>query len=92
MATHHAIYSQEECARRGTEIYEREIRPLVESSSRGRIVAIDIETGSYSVADDNLSAADNLFQKLPNAQIWFVRVGYPAVHRIGPRMQVKAND
>ena len=79
-------YSKEEQARRGTEIYEHDIRPQVEADERGKIVTIDIESGNYEVADDALSASDQLFQRLPDAQIWFVRIGYPAVHRIGPRL------
>lgn len=38
-------YSKEEFARRGDEIYESVVRPQVEAGNRGKIVAIDIETG-----------------------------------------------
>jgi hypothetical protein len=85
MSTRKPRYSKEECARRGTEIYERDIRPEAEAGNRGKIVAIDIESGDYEIADDTLAASDRLFQRLPDAQVWFVRIGYPAVHRIGPR-------
>jgi len=39
-------YPKEELARRGNEIYERDIRPYVEADNRGKYVAIDIETGA----------------------------------------------
>jgi hypothetical protein len=78
-------YSKEEFARRGEEIYQRDIRPHVEPQDTGKIVAIDIETGAYEVAADTVSASERLFQRLPDAQIWFVRVGHRAVHRIGLR-------
>ena len=78
-------YSSEEFARRGQEIYERDLRPQLEQGNKGRIVAIDIESGAYEVGDDTISASDKLFARIPDAQIWFVRVGYPAVHRIGGR-------
>ncbi len=78
-------YSKQEFARRGGDIYERQIRPVVEVENKGRIVAIDIDTGAYEIADDVLSATGQLFSRLPNAQPWIVRVGYPAVHRFGPR-------
>lgn len=42
-------YGQEEFARRGTEIYERQVRPLVEEGNQGKIVAVDIETGAFEV-------------------------------------------
>src|SRR5262245_25565251 len=76
-------YSREEFAERGEEIYQRDIRPIVEPASRGKIVAIDIETGAYEIAEDTVTASERLFRRVPDAQIWFVRVGHRAVHRIG---------
>jgi hypothetical protein len=82
----HARYSQEEFARRGTELYERHIRPQVEEGNEGKIVAIDIETGLFEVADDTLSAAaDRLLTRCPTAQSWFVQIGHRVLHRFGPR-------
>ena len=49
-------YSKEEFARRGQAIYEQRVRPQVEEGNIGRIVAIDIETGEFEVADDPLAA------------------------------------
>ena len=53
-------YSKEEHVRRGDEIYERQIRHQVEAGNQGKIVAIDIDTGTFEVADDILTAADRL--------------------------------
>jgi hypothetical protein len=78
-------YGKEEHARLGTEVYERQVRPLVEADQRGNIVAIDIETGAFEVAGNTLAACERLFARFPEAQIWCVRVGAPAVHRFGPR-------
>jgi hypothetical protein len=44
-------YSKEEFARRGDEIYETQVRPQVEAGNHGKIVAINIETGAFEVAD-----------------------------------------
>lgn len=82
-------YSREEHARRGNEIYEQQVRPLVEAGNRGKIVAIDIETSAFEVAEDTLTAADRLLARCPNAQIWFVRIGHHAVHRFGPLQAVE---
>lgn len=76
-------YSMSEFARRGTEIYEQRIRPLVEGEHDQRLVAIDIETGEFEIADTVLAASDQLTARVPDAQIWIVRVGSRAVHRIG---------
>ncbi|WP_017324074.1 hypothetical protein [Synechococcus sp. PCC 7336] len=78
-------YSKEEFARRGDEIYETQVRSQVEAGNHGRIVAIDIETGDFEVADDILPATNRLFERLPNAQPWIVRIGHRAVHRVGSR-------
>jgi len=78
-------YSAEEHAKRGTEMYVSQIRPLMEEGNYGRIVAIDIDTGVYEIARDTVTASDRLIKRYPNAQIWLVRVGHKGVHRFGPR-------
>lgn len=80
-------YSADEHARRGTDLYERQVRPVVEAGNRGRIVALDVDTGAFEVADDTLTAARQLLAQHPDAQVWCVRVGFPAVHHFGPRVQ-----
>ena len=78
-------YSKEEFARRGDEIYESQVRPQIEEGNHGRIVAIDIETGAFVLADDTMTATRRLYERLPDAQPWVVRIGYRAVHRFGAR-------
>jgi len=85
MSVRQPRYSKEAFARRGNEIYEQQIRSQVEVGNKGKIVAIDIETGAFEVAEDTLSASDRLLARLPEAQIWFVRIGHRGVHRFGPR-------
>ena len=80
-------YSKEDHARLGDAIYEQTVRPLVEKTHRGKIVAIDVDSGAYEVADDSLSAARSLLARLPGAQIWCVRIGFPFVHRFGSYCQ-----
>ena len=80
-------YDKEEFARRGDKIYQQSVRPVVEPGNKGRIAAIDIESGAYEIADDVLTAANRLYARYPMAQPWVVRIGYPAVHRFGPRMR-----
>ena len=61
------------------------VRPQVEAGNQGKIVAIDIDTGAFEVADDVLTASDRRLARYPDAQTWFVRIGHRAVHRFGPR-------
>ena len=58
----------EEHARLGKSIYEERIRPLVDPAERGRIVASDVETAEYELADDTLTATDRLYARHPNAK------------------------
>jgi len=76
-------YSKEEHARRGDEIYAQHVRPQVEAGNQGKIVAIDVETGAFEVAEDTLTAAQRLLSHHPDAQIWCVRIGHRGVHRFG---------
>ncbi len=74
-------YSKEEFARLGDEIYERDIRPLVETNNKGKVVAIDIETGAWEMDSDEITASARLEARYPDAQIWIVRVGFRYVRR-----------
>ncbi|BAU12763.1 hypothetical protein LEP3755_32940 [Leptolyngbya sp. NIES-3755] len=78
-------YSKEEFARRGNEIYETQVRSQVEAGNHGRIVAIDIETGAFELADTTMLAVDRLYEREPDAQPWVIRIGHRAVFRIGSR-------
>ena len=80
-------YPKEVFARMGDEIYENKVRPLVEEGNEGKIVAIDIETGDYAVDKNTLYASRQLIDKKPDAQVWCVRIGYEAVHRM-PRVSI----
>jgi hypothetical protein len=71
MASTQRRYGKEELARRGDEVYER------------RFAAIDIDSGEYEVADEELVACDRLRRRLPDAQIWLVKIGSRFVHRFG---------
>jgi hypothetical protein len=83
MPTSRSRYSAEETARRGDALYEREIRGKVESTNRGKVVAIDVDRGDYVIADNALTASERLLAQRPDAEIWCVRVGSRVLHRIG---------
>jgi hypothetical protein len=78
-------YSKEEFARRGDELYETQVREQVEEGNYGKIVAIDIETGTFELADDIVRASARLLARVPDAQTWFIRIGYQAVYHFGSR-------
>ena len=85
MATPKRRYPKEEFARLGDAIFEKDVLPHLKSRDKGRFVAIDIETGDYEIADERMTASQNLRARLPDPQIWMMRVGFPTVTRIGGR-------
>jgi hypothetical protein len=78
-------YSKEEFAQRGDALYESQIRSQVEEGNHGKIVAIDIETGAFEVADSIVTASEHLLNRFPDAQTWFIRIGHQAVYHFGAR-------
>lgn len=71
-----------EFSKRGHELYER-IGPRVEEGNRGKVLAIDVETGAFEVAPDTLAATRKLREHHPDAQPWCVRIGSQELFRIG---------
>src|SRR5262245_43405052 len=84
MATTEPRYSKEEFARRGDAIYEKDSLPQLTARDVGKFLAIDIETGQYEIASDEMKAGSKL-RLLPEAQIWMVRIGYTSTRGFGGR-------
>ena len=77
---------KEETARLGDEIYERDIKATVEADHHGEFVSIDVDSGSWAISDDLLTAAERLREQSPDAiDVWSVRVGHRALHHFGGR-------
>lgn len=76
-------YTVEETARRGRELYEREIRSKVEDEHAGKFLVVDIESGEYEIAEEDTDAFDRALAKNPEAILYGIRVGEPAAYRLG---------
>ncbi len=75
---------REEAVRLGNEIYEKDIRPQVEADHFGEYVAIDVETGDWTIADGEIAAMDRLRAQRPEAiDVLMERVGYRALRSFG---------
>lgn len=80
----HPRLTDEEIDRRGEQLYEQQIRPVVETPANiGKQVVIDVETGDYEIDDDGLAASKRLLSKRPDAALYGVRIGYNAVYTLG---------
>lgn len=76
-------YSKDEFEKRGDAIYEEKILPALKKRDLGQFVAIDIETGAYEIAAKELTACDRLEARVPDAQIWLVRIGSRYLYSFG---------
>ncbi|MDB9412383.1 hypothetical protein [Microcystis aeruginosa] len=85
MTVRQRLYSKEEMARRGKELYESGIRQQVEAGNEGKIIAIDIETGDFGVDETVVAATNRLFERNPDAQPFGIRIGHRAVYHFGSR-------
>ena len=78
--------SSEETARRGDDIYERDIRRQVEADHHGEVVAIDVESGEWAIGENVIAATDRLRSQQPDAiDVWVLRVGHRTLHHIRGR-------
>lgn len=82
MATATLELAAEEIVRLGKEFYYRDILPQIEAGNEGRVVAIDVRSGEFELADNALVSAARLRQRLPAATVFFMRVGYPTMARV----------
>lgn len=80
----------EEAGILGGEIYERDIKRRVEDAYHGKIVAIDVNSGDYAIGDTVSAASKRLRDRLPDADVWSVRVGYRTLRNFGGRPLRKA--
>jgi hypothetical protein len=75
--------SREEVAKLGQEIFERRVKPTLKPEDDGKYVAIDINTEEYELDADDYTAVMRLRGRMPIAEMWLVRAGYPAAHKLG---------
>ncbi len=73
----------QEVARRGRQLYEERIRSRVEPAHDGRFLVVDVDSGEYALADDELEAFPRTREKTPEGVLFLIRVGHRAAHRIG---------
>ena len=75
-------HTPEELARRGAEVFDRQVRPTLRPEDDGKFVAIDIKTSDYELDEDDYGAVTRLRTRRPSAEVWLGRVGQPAAYRM----------
>ena len=77
-------YTGEEIAARGEAVYDAKLRQILDvPENRGKVVAVDIDSGDYAVGRRSLDVVTELQARRPEAFIYILRVGYPAAISIG---------
>lgn len=69
-------------AERGMALYENYIRSSVESSNAGKYVAINVkidEPLDYEIGDDQTVVAERILARRPDAILYTLQIGHPAV-------------
>ena len=76
-------YTIEEVCDRGQQIYEEQIKRLVEPQENGKFIIIDIESGDYEIDEDDIAADERLNGRRPDAVGYLGRIGCKAAYRMG---------
>ena len=73
----------EETARLGRELYERDVAPQLDAARMDSYVALDIDSGEWTIAERDIDACDALYERCPGAvNVYIARVGHRAAVRI----------
>jgi len=78
------MVTMDEIDTKGMTLYRERIATLVETSENvGKVIAIDVETGDFEIAEEGLAAGLRLRERLPDASMLCLRIGYNAVYTFG---------
>ena len=81
--TEEAIHVKDEIIQRGRQIYDEELKLLVEAQHKGRFVAIEPNTGRYFLGDTGTDALVAAHEALPEPRFYLKRIGYTYTHKLG---------
>ena len=74
-----------EISRRGLTLYEEQLRAILEPRDNGKVVAIDVDTGDYAVADTSPAAMRMMLQRNPEATLVMRTIGPERRHGVVAR-------
>lgn len=75
-------YTIDEICDCGEKVYEEQIRRLVEPLENGKFIVIDIESGDYEIAEEELDASHRLKARRPESIRFLAKIGCRASHRL----------
>ncbi len=75
--------TEEEVARRGEALYERQIRPQISAADQGKFLVVDIDTGEYELDTSELVAFKRAKAKNREGVLYMLRVGFSSAYQLG---------
>ncbi len=79
-ATQVRIIDKESFFAEGERLY-RKLKARLERQHKGKILAIEAESGQYIVGEDEVVVAKEALARFPGKVFSFFRIGYPVVHK-----------
>jgi hypothetical protein len=76
-------YTPEKVTECGETFYKKQLQAQVEAAHQGEFLVLDIETGDYEIAADDVTATQKLLARRPQAVIYGLRIGAPIAYRVG---------
>ena len=70
--------ANETLALKGREIYNKSLKRILEPKSKGKFVAIEVESGEYFLGSTITDAVTKAERKHPTKLFYVMRVGYKA--------------
>lgn len=81
--------SMEEVARRGEEIYQSRLRPLVEAEHKDQFLVLDVASGDYEIDAQDVVVSFRLLERRPKGVLYGVRIGHQAAYKMGMRFRYR---
>ena len=79
-------YTNEEIARLGNDLYNRQIRDQVMPQQKGKFLVLDLESGDYAIDEDDLRAEEILRIRRPMGIFFGLRIGYKSAYTLSGHM------
>jgi hypothetical protein len=68
---------------RGAEVYDEQLRALLEPKHTGKFVAVEAESGRYFLGDTDAEALMTAHEAMPESHFYLKRIGSDYTHKLG---------
>ena len=73
----------QQIAEQGTRVYDERLKEVAERNHWGQFLVVDIETGDFEIADEDIDATDTILKRRPDAILYGIRIGDEVAYRFG---------